>query len=140
MIGSLSLAALLGIVALLLPDLIGNDEEILLSTLLFAIYSLLALCCAIVAEKRKLVILMWIGIGSSVISLLIWLVITWFNPSWSWHNVAKVAGTFTTVAVVIALSRPARGDSSRAGDPGRLGGEIDPARWQVRPGGRPADT
>jgi len=107
MIGSLSLAALLGIVALLLPDLIGKDEQILLSTLLFAIYSLLALCCAIVAEKRRLVTLMWIGIGSSVISLLIWLVLIWLESNWSFRvreNITQAGGTFTTVAVVIALS------------------------------------
>lgn len=107
MIGSLSLAALLGIVALLLPDLIGKDEQILLSTLLFAIYSLLALCCAIVAEKRRLTVLMWISIASSVISLLIWLVLIWFDSTWGWRTeekIAKIAGTFTTLAVVIALN------------------------------------
>ncbi|MCH8824925.1 MAG: hypothetical protein IH984_15620 [Planctomycetes bacterium] len=107
MIGSLSLAALLGIVALLLPDLIGKDEEILLSTLLFAIYSLLALCCAIVAEKRRIVMLMWIGIGSSVISLLIWLVLIWLESNWSFRvreNVTQAGGTFSATATVIALS------------------------------------
>lgn len=107
MIGSLSLAALLGIMALLLPDLIGSDVEILFSTLLFAIYSLLALCCAIVAEKRRLVSLMWIGIGSSGISLIVWLVLIWFDSSWHWEvreNLARTAGTFTTIAVAIAVS------------------------------------
>jgi len=107
MIGSLSLAALLGIIALLLPDLIGKDVEILFSTLLFAIYSLLALCCAIVMEKRRLTALMWIGIASSVISLIVWLLLIWFDSSWQWEvrdNLARTAGTFTTFTVVIALS------------------------------------
>lgn len=107
MIGSLSLAALLGIVALLLPDLIGKDEDILLSTLLFAIYSLLALCCAIVAEKRRIRMLMLAGIGSSVISLLIWLVLIWLDSNWSFRvreNVTQAGGTFSAVATVIAMS------------------------------------
>ncbi len=106
MIGSLSLAALLGIIALLLPDLIGNEEKILLSTLLFSVYSLLALLCAIVAEKSRLVTLMWIGIGSSVVGFLLWLILLWFDSSWgsiAQENVIKTAGTFTNAAVVIAL-------------------------------------
>ena len=56
MIASLGLAALLGIAALLLPRY-GPGEDILLSTALFAVFSLIALMCATVQERRHAVVL-----------------------------------------------------------------------------------
>ena len=58
MIVSLSLAALIGIAVLLLPEF-GPTEEILASTALFSAFSLVALCCAIVLEKQRLVESSW---------------------------------------------------------------------------------
>jgi len=78
MIVSLSLAAFLGVAALLFPDL-GPTEEILVSTLLFAVFSLTALCCALVLEKHRLPILMWIGIAASAAALLTWLTFIWLE-------------------------------------------------------------
>lgn len=105
MIVSLCLAALLGIAALLLPSWARYDDEILISTLLFGLYSLLALCCAIVQEKRRLVGWMWIGIGAAAVALPIWLVMLWFDSSIHWtvdEQLAKTAGSFTTISVLIA--------------------------------------
>ncbi len=105
MIVSLCLAALLGIAALLLPSWARWDDEILISTLLFGLYSLLALCCAIVQEKRRLVVWMWIGIAAAAVALPIWLVMLWFDSSLRWQveeQLAKTAGSLTTVSVVIA--------------------------------------
>ena len=105
MIVSLSLAALLGIVALMLPDWVRKDEEILFSTLLFGLYSLLALCCAIVQETRRLVGWMWIGIGAAAVALPIWIFIVWFESNLDGdvvEQLAKTAGSLTTISVVIA--------------------------------------
>ena len=105
MIVSLCLAALLGIVALLLPNWVRKDDEILFSTLLFGLYSLLALCCAIVQEKRRLVGWMWIGIAAAAVALPIWLFMLWFDSSLSYkveEHLAKTAGSFTTISVFIA--------------------------------------
>ena len=88
MIVSLCLAALLGIAALLLPNWARYDEEILFSTLLFGLYSLLALCCAIVQETRILVGWMWIGIGAAAAVLPIWLVMVWFADHGSGRRTA----------------------------------------------------
>ncbi len=105
MIVSLCLAALLGIAALLLPSWARYDDEILISTLLFGLYSLLALCCAIVTEKRRLVGWMWIGIAGAAVALSIWLVMVWFDSSLRWQveqQLARTAGSLTTISVLIA--------------------------------------
>lgn len=105
MIVSLCLAALLGIAALLLPNWARYDEEILFSTLLFGLYSLLALCCAIVQETRRLVGWMWIGIGAAAVALPIWIFIVWFESNLDGdvvEQLAKTAGSLTTISVVIA--------------------------------------
>lgn len=105
MIVSLCLAALLGIVALLLPDFVGKEEQILFSTVLFALYSLLALCCSIVMEKRRLVTLMWLGIAGAAAGLGLWLAAIWLDPLMDGRteeNLVRAAGTFTTAAVLFA--------------------------------------
>jgi hypothetical protein len=105
MIVSLSLAALLGIAALLLPRY-GPEEEILFSTGTFASFSLVALMCAVVLERRRLTPLMWAGITSSWAAVIAWLVLIWGD--WSllgarWERIAQAGGTFTLVACGAAL-------------------------------------
>lgn len=104
MIVSLSLAAAMGIAVLLLGDFFFYDEEVLFSTALFGLYSLLALYGAIVLEKRRVVALMWVGIGCSILALGFWLVLIWFEQMMAWRTaerIAQTAGTLTTFAVVI---------------------------------------
>lgn len=105
MIVSLCLAALLGILALLLPNLVRKEEQILFSTVMFGLYSLLALCCSIVMEKRRLVTLMWVGIAGAAAGLGLWLVVIWFHPLMDGRteeNVVRASGTFTTPTVLFA--------------------------------------
>ena len=107
MIVSLSLAALLGISALILPPWFRYDDEILLSTVLFGAFSLVALVCASVLEKRRLVPAMWIGIMAAAAALLVWLVLIWFDPALGWRDemrVARIAGTFTIITVLLGQS------------------------------------
>lgn len=77
MIISLSLAALLGVLTLLLWR--GMSETILASTALFAAFSLVAICCAIVIEQKRLRALMWIGLVASAAALPAWLIFVWFR-------------------------------------------------------------
>jgi len=105
MIVSLSLAALLGIAALLLPRY-GPEEEILGSTGVFASFSLVALMCAVVLERRRLAKLMWAGVASSWSATIAWFVLIWFEGPLSWSGVERVAqtgGTFTVLACGAAL-------------------------------------
>ena len=105
MIVSLSLAALLGIAALLLPRY-GPEEEILGSTGVFASFSLVALMCAVVLERRRLAPLMWAGVASSWSATIAWLVLIWFEgplPSSGVERVAQTGGTFTVLACGAAL-------------------------------------
>lgn len=85
LIVSLSAAAFLGIIAILMPDLIGADEEILVTTLLLGLYSLPPLACSIVIGKQKQRHLMWIGIIGSFTAWLIWLPLIWGDP-WRWNS------------------------------------------------------
>ncbi len=104
MIVSLSLAALLGISAIILPRWFRYDEEILLSTVLFGAYSLVALICASVLEKRRFVALMWTGLAAAGAALAGWLLLIWFDAAID-RNVQEpiwqIGGTCTTAAVAI---------------------------------------
>lgn len=103
MVASLGLDALLGIMALLLPAY-GPGEQILGSAALFAAFSLAALLCAIVLERRRLAVLMWTGIGCSAAAVLFWLVLVWFEPSLQYRTeetITRFGGTFTTAAIII---------------------------------------
>ncbi len=103
MIVSLGAAALLGIVALLFPRAL--DERILASTAIFGGASLAALLCAVVLEKGRAVPFMWIGIAASAASFGLWVLLVWVEPQWpAGANVARTAGTFSTVAVLGAQS------------------------------------
>jgi hypothetical protein len=105
MIASLSLAALLGIAALVLPRY-GPDEEILGSTGVFAVFSLVALTCATVLERRRLAPFMRAGIYCAGAATLTWLALIWFDRLWVWRTqetVAKIGGTFTVAATSAAL-------------------------------------
>ncbi len=110
MIASFAAAALLGIAALLLPRFVAEDE-VLGSAALFAAFSLLALFCATVLEKRRRWELswrlMWVGIGSSAAALVTWLILVWFDRDLNYkteETVVRIGGTFTVVAVVLAQS------------------------------------
>ncbi|MCH8153454.1 MAG: hypothetical protein IH830_13905 [Planctomycetes bacterium] len=107
MIVSLALAALLGISALILPRWYRYDEEILLSTVLFGAYSLVALICASVLEKRRFVALMWTGLAAAGAALAGWLLLTWFHAAFHSRaemRVARIAGTFTIITVLLGQS------------------------------------
>ncbi len=105
MIGSLSLAAAIGVMAILLPGFGSTQESILFSALFVGAFSITALAAAVVLGKGRLVPVMWVGIGSSGLALLIWLAVVWLEP-WRWRGSTdweelflKPGATFTIVAV-----------------------------------------
>jgi hypothetical protein len=105
MIVSLSLAALLGIAVLVLPRY-GPEEEILLSTGVFGVFSLVALMCAVPLERRMLTPLMWAGVASAWSAVVVWLIIIWFERRMHWSSMERIAqtgGTFTVIACLAAL-------------------------------------
>ncbi len=104
MVVSLGLDAVLGIAALLLPSR-GPVWQLLGSAALFAGFSLVALLCAIVLERQRLVPLMWAGIGCAGAALVPWLAMIWLENRLQWQaheRLAKVGGTFTVAAIIIA--------------------------------------
>ncbi len=76
MIGSLSLTALIGAAVVIFPHW-GPEEEILGSTLVFGLFSLVALMCAAAIEKGRLVSLMWSGMGAATVGMICWMVLIW---------------------------------------------------------------
>ncbi|MCH8165820.1 MAG: hypothetical protein IH889_09445 [Planctomycetes bacterium] len=123
MIVSLSLTAVLGIAALLLPGFRRWSEEILVSSLLVGGFSLGCLICAIVLGKRRLVPAMWVGIVAALCALAVWLILTWWTvivgPGGPWVQghwvqpwgslrrvLEKLGSQFTTVigwALIVGL-------------------------------------
>ncbi|MEE8131029.1 MAG: zinc ribbon domain-containing protein [Vicinamibacterales bacterium] len=106
MIASLGLAALLGIAALLLPSY-GLEEEIITSASVFGGFSIAALMCAVVLERRRAVVSMWTGLGFATAALFAWLSLVWFDRYMSYSMdriVVQAAGTFTVGGVLAAQS------------------------------------
>ena len=106
MIACLGLAALLGIAVTVLPQYRPQDE-ILGSVSLFAAFSIVARMCTVVMERQRAVALMWAGLGSATVAMLLWLAMIWFHPRMSWEiqeRIAMTAGTFTIGGVLAAQS------------------------------------
>lgn len=104
MVGSLAVSALLGIVAVVFPNL-GPTTEILLTTLLFGAFAIVALACAGVIERGRLRWLMWGGIASSAVALCGWLALVWFPIRWQYHEpIARSMFLFTTIGLFTALT------------------------------------
>lgn len=88
MIASFAVTALVGIVVILLPDLIGRDEEVLLTALLLGLYSLPPLGCSIVIGRGRRVPFMWAGILASTLAWCLWVPMIWGNPyNWDFFGV-----------------------------------------------------
>ncbi len=103
MIISLTLSAVLGIIAILAEEALGRTgEQILFTALLVGAYSLICLACAFVLDRRRAIGVMWMGIGASFIALAVWLFLIWFD--W-WieyvaeEPIAKIGGTFTIICI-----------------------------------------
>lgn len=102
MIGSLSLAALLGIWAVLMPRFGALQEKVLLTSVLVGVYALPALGCAFVMHRNRLRPIMWIGIVSAGLSLAIWLLMIWEAVNyWSatWELLLKSGLSFTVATI-----------------------------------------
>ncbi|MCI0362752.1 MAG: hypothetical protein L0219_02655 [Phycisphaerales bacterium] len=106
MIVSLSLAAVLGIVAILVPGFGRTQDRVLITSLLVGAFSLPALACSIVLGRKKVIWLMHLGIGSSLLALTLWLVLVWTNlwhyrPGVDWEEIiSKTALPFTVTAAL----------------------------------------
>lgn len=88
MIVSFAVTALVGIVVILLPDMIGPDEEVLVTALLLGLYSLPPLACSIVIGRGRLVPFMWIGVVAAPIAWLMWMPLVWGSPySWTFLGI-----------------------------------------------------
>ncbi len=104
MIVSLSLAALLGVAALVFGSNSSVMEKIFVTTLLWGGFSIICLMHAVAIERRRLAPQMWVGIGCAVTAFVIWEVLIWAN-AFFWDDgetLARVGGTFSLIAVPLA--------------------------------------
>lgn len=106
MIVSLTLAAAMGILAILFPGYTRLQEEILVTSLLVGLFSLPALACAVVNGKKRLIGFMWVGIASALIALPVWLILVWVQFFWPGYHyrfedaVANIATPFTVLTAL----------------------------------------
>jgi transcription elongation factor Elf1 len=101
MIVSLALAAALGILVILFDGLGETGARILGTSLLVGGFSLICLACAIVIDRRRAPIVMWVGLGTSLAALAVWVLTVWSEPlrigSGGFDTLIKI-GTTLTVA------------------------------------------
>ncbi len=103
MVGSLSLAAALGVVVIIFEQNFGRfGERALATSLLVGGFSLVCLACAIVLDRKVLRGLMWAGVATSLAALAMWLGMVWVEPYIYAEEVAKSAGTLTIACIWIA--------------------------------------
>lgn len=118
MIVSLSIAAVLGIAALLLPRFVRATEEIIGTAALVGGFSVVCLIQSLAIDKGRLVWAMWTGMAAAVIALALWLVAIWVPaalPNWDaplWRagwvfTIAACWGVFAAVVALRASDRPA---------------------------------
>lgn len=105
MIGSLTLAAALGVLAIIFDSFGSTSEKILVTSLLMGAFSMTALGCAIVLDRHRRKVISWLGISMSIAALLHWSFMIWFEP-WSWSGgyrlqelLMKIGATFTIIAI-----------------------------------------
>jgi hypothetical protein len=93
-IGSLMLAALLAIAAIIGADWFGvRGERILGSTVCFAFYSLTSLGCAYCIERGHARVSTAVGIGCAGFTFIVWMFVIWGDPGWD-----AVDSLFRTIA------------------------------------------
>ncbi len=102
MIGSLALAAALGIVAILLDNLGWVWEEILVTSLFMAGCSTVALVCEFVRGRHRVPAVCLVGMWAAGMAFIVWSVIVWFQysiPHLPEMYIWKTAGTLTVTAI-----------------------------------------
>ena len=109
-IGSFSIAALLGIIALLGGGELGETEgRVLLTTVVVGVESIAVLCYLAVAGKRAALV----GLAGGLISLVPFALAMWFTwggsePQWLWNVFGvsiTVAATLAHACLLLALDR-----------------------------------
>jgi len=84
-IGSLSLAALIGIWVFLFGSFGDLEWKILFTTMTAALFSLTALGAAVVLERARWRVAMTAAFVFSALGLLVYLLVIWFEPNWNWE-------------------------------------------------------
>lgn len=106
---SLTVAAAMGIIALLVPGFGRTQERVLVTALVVGLFSLPALACSIVLGRKRLVPLMWIGIASTLLALLLWLTLVWIEDPWQrrsdidWEEILGKPGTLFSVIAGLSM-------------------------------------
>lgn len=109
-VGSLAVTGALGVTALLME--FPFKEELLATSFLLTIYSLVGLVCAFVIGRRTLAAAAWVGAGLLALSLCGWLVLVWsqhlvrfgaLDPLPQVSASANVLGVFVMHGVLLML-------------------------------------
>lgn len=99
MIGSLTLAAALGIWAMIVPQTGWVQEQVLFSSLFTGLFSLPAFGCAFVLHRQRDRPIMWAGILASAVTLVLTLSMVWTNRS-AWNFPDQLLQTTVCVGIV----------------------------------------
>lgn len=101
-VASLGVTAVLGMMALLLPD-IPYEQELLGTSALLTGYSLAGLIATVAIARGRMPWLPWTAVALLMLSFGLWLALTWFHaplPPTTEETFVKAAGTLTTFGIL----------------------------------------
>jgi uncharacterized Zn finger protein (UPF0148 family) len=104
MIGSLVLAAALGIATIILPTSWRIEEQVIVTLLVFGVYTIPAFGLAVSLQKNRYVPLMWSSLIALGLAVALWMLMLWGSFGWeSERIIGTLAASLTTVGVFGAM-------------------------------------
>jgi len=105
LIVSFCLCGLAGIIILIIGTFGETEQKVLNTTMIFAGYSILGLCCSILAGKRKFPYVAYTGVGICIAGLIYSIIFIWTDLDSSSNVIyAKLSATFAILAFSFAHS------------------------------------
>ena len=117
---SLCLCGMAGIAILIKGSFGIIEQKVLATTAIFAVYSILGLCCSVLSRKQKYLYVPYAGILVCTAGMIYSLLFIWAELDSAHENFGKVMGVFLIISIVLAhnsliLMVPAARRSIKAG-------------------------
>lgn len=126
---SLCLCGLAGIIILIKGSFGKTEQKVLVTTAIFAVYSILGLCCSILTRKQKHLFVSYAGISVCIAGTLYSFIFIWAELDSIHENYGKIMLVFGIVSIVFAhnslmLTVPAANRFLKAGPAVTIGAMI----------------
>ena len=102
LIGSFILVAVIGIAAIVMPDLLPQSGRVLGSISLFGAFSLVGLACAAGLDRGRAALIMIVGLLACLIAFILWMIYIWQSPFQPIVG-ERTLGRIATIATITAI-------------------------------------